>query len=146
VSFDPHVDLAVSAVAVAPSPALSGTTFTVTAGQGARFPNPGTQGYDLVAWALGTMPDPTNAEILRVTGLTGDVFTVAARPYAVTNNGNRAILVGDLVALRLPPTCCKTSKRRCLGRQGLRVRPAIPALRAPVAAPDRLVHRGPRHN
>jgi hypothetical protein len=73
-SFDSHANLAASLVAVAPSPASSGTSLTVTAGQGALFP---AAPFNCIVCPANTMPSTTNAEIVRVTNVAGDVFTIS---------------------------------------------------------------------
>jgi len=89
---DAHKNLAVSAVATAPSPPLSGTTLVVTTGQGTRFP---ATPFNATVWATGFQPDPTNAEIVRVTNITGDTLTISR---AEEGTSARAIVVGDQIA------------------------------------------------
>jgi len=99
VAYDPHANLAITTVAVAPSPALSGTSLTLTADAGgALFPAPGAQGYNVTVWATGTQPIPTNAEIVRVTGKVGNVLTIVRTQEGTSA---RAIVVGDLIAVTI---------------------------------------------
>ena len=53
-AFDAHKNLAISTVVTAPTPATSGTTLTVTAGEGARFPAPP---FNATVWPSTAMPD-----------------------------------------------------------------------------------------
>lgn len=91
--FDTHKNLAVSLVATAPSPATSGLSLAVTATQGARF---GAGPFNATVCPAGTAPDPSNAEIIRVTaGPPGsDTFTIARAQEGTTA---RAIAVGDQI-------------------------------------------------
>lgn len=94
-AFDPHKNLAYSTVAVAPSPAGSGTSLTVATGHGSRFPAPGAQGYSCTVWPIGAIPTPANAEIVRVTAVVGDVLTITR---VEEGTSARTILVGDQFA------------------------------------------------
>jgi hypothetical protein len=91
-AFDAHKNFAVSSVAVAPSPAASGTSLTVATGEGARFPAAPFNGTVCPAQALAT---PANAEIVRVTAIAGDVLTIVRAQEGTTA---RAIAIGDLIA------------------------------------------------
>lgn len=91
-SFDAHKNLAVSAVATAPAPAASGTSLIVTAGQGVLFPTPP---FNCLVWPTGSAASFFNAEIIRVTGVSTDTFTIA-RAQEGTNA--RSIIIGDLIA------------------------------------------------
>jgi hypothetical protein len=88
---DAIANLAYSTVAVAPAPALSGLSLTVAAGQGALFPTPP---FTAVVWPSGLRPLTTNAELVRVTAIVGDVFTLTRQ---AESSGNRAILVTDQI-------------------------------------------------
>jgi hypothetical protein len=77
---------------VAPSPASSGTSLTVTSGQGTRFP---AVPFNATIWATGEIPVPSNAEIVRVTNIAGDVLTITR---AQESTSARSILVGDQIA------------------------------------------------
>jgi hypothetical protein len=90
-TVDAHANLAISTVAVAPSPATSGTSLTVATGHGTRFPAPP---FNATVQAAGALADPTNAEIVRVTAIVGDVLTVVRAQEGTTA---RAIGVGDLL-------------------------------------------------
>ncbi len=56
------------------------TAITLTTGEGAELPNPSGDEYNLVWWDSTLYPDPAddpNFEIIRATGLSGDVLTVS---------------------------------------------------------------------
>lgn len=72
--MDAQANLAIGSVATAPTPGLSGTSLTLTAGHGARFP---AAPFNATVWSVGTLPDPISAEIVRVTAVVGDVLTIA---------------------------------------------------------------------
>ena len=91
-AFDPHLNFAASIVATAPSPATSGTSLVVTAGQGALFPTPP---FNATVWPSGAQPTTTNAEIVRVTGISTDTLTIVR---AQEGSSARAIVVGDQIA------------------------------------------------
>lgn len=89
-------NLAISAVATAPSPATSGTSLTVATGQGSRFPSSGS--FPVVIWPTATNPDPTNAEIALCTAVSGDVLTITR---AQEGTSARTIVVGDQVMMTI---------------------------------------------
>lgn len=92
-------NLAVSAVATAPSPATSGTSVTVTSGHGARFPNPATDGpFPVTIWPASAAPDSSNAEIATCTARSGDVLTIVR---AQEDTSARTVTVGDQVMLAI---------------------------------------------
>jgi hypothetical protein len=90
-AFDSHSNLAYSAVATAPSPATSGTSLVVTAGQGALFPTPP---FNAVVCANGALPITTNSEIVRVTGISTNTLTITR---AQEGTSARTIVVGDQI-------------------------------------------------
>ena len=79
--MDALKNFAYSLVATAPSPATSGTSLVVTAGQGALFP---AAPFDATIWPAGAQPLSTNAEIVRVTAVTTDTFTITRAQYGTT--------------------------------------------------------------
>ena len=81
-----------SLVATAPSPATSGTSLVVTAGQGSYFP---TTPFDATIWPSGSQPTNTNAEIVRVTNVSTDTFTITRAQYGTTA---QSIAVGYQIA------------------------------------------------
>lgn len=91
-TFDAHANMAYSLVVVAPSPASSGTSLTLSSGAGAIFP---TAPFNCTVWPANTGPLLTNAEIVRVTDVTGDVLTIER---AQEGTAARTILVGDQFA------------------------------------------------
>lgn len=90
--MDAFKNFAISEVATAPSPAVSGTSLTVKAGQGSRFP---AVPFNVSIWPKNTLPDPVNAEIVRVTARATDVLTITR---AQEGSAARTIIIGDLVA------------------------------------------------
>lgn len=80
-------DLATSLVTVAPSPANSGTSLTVTTGEGDRFP---AVPFNATVVPEGEFPTIDNAEIVLVTAVTDDVFTIT-RAQGVTTAMNIAV-------------------------------------------------------
>lgn len=96
-AFDSHANFDYSLVATAPSPATSGTSLVVTTGTGTLFP---TVPFNLVVWPPNTQPISTNAEIVRVTNVSTDTFTIVRNTTTENNNSfNRSIGVGDQVAV-----------------------------------------------
>lgn len=89
---DAHANFATSTVAVAPSPATTGTALTVQTGDGALF---SATPFNATVWPVGAQPTKLNAEIVRVTNITGDVVTFTRAQEATTA---RTILVGDQIA------------------------------------------------
>ena len=81
-----------SLVATAPSPATSGTSLVVTAGQGSYFP---ATPFDATIWPSGSQPTNTNAEIVRVTNVSTDTFTITRAQYGTTA---QSIAVGYQIA------------------------------------------------
>ncbi len=91
-SYPNIANLAYSQVAVAPSPATSGTSITVANGQGALFPS---TNFCLTAYPPNSNPLASNAEILFCTSRTGDVFTVTR---AQEGTSSKSILTGWQIA------------------------------------------------
>ena len=79
--MDSLKNFAASLVATAPSPATSGTSLVVTAGQGSYFP---ATPFDATIWPAGSQPSNTNAEIVRVTNVSTDTFTITRAQYGTT--------------------------------------------------------------
>ena len=79
--MDALKNFAYSLVATPPSPATSGTSLVVTAGQGALFP---AAPFDATIWPAGVQPLSTNAEIVRVTAVSTDTFTITRAQYGTT--------------------------------------------------------------
>lgn len=93
-SLNVHKNFADSLVATAPSPATSGTSLVVTAGQGALFPAVPFKAVIFPA-AVGTRPSTTNAEIVSVTAVSTDTFTITR---AQESSAARTVVVGDRIA------------------------------------------------
>lgn len=89
---DAHKNFAYSTVSVAPSPASSGTSLTVGTSEGVLFP---TVPFNATVWPVTQLPTSTNAEIVRVTNIAGDVFTITRTQESTSA---RSILVGDQIA------------------------------------------------
>lgn len=94
-TWDTHKNLSSSTVATVPTPAASGTTLVVV--DGSSFPAPSTP-YNCTVWAANAVPTPTNSEIVRVTALSTNTFTITR-----TQEGSsaRAITTGDNFALTI---------------------------------------------
>jgi len=91
-SFDNHRNFASSTVAVAPSPATSGTSVTVAVGDGAKFP---AAPFNATIWPAGQQPTSSNAEIVRVTAKSTDTFTITRTQESTSA---RSIVSGDQIA------------------------------------------------
>ncbi len=86
-----------STVATAPSPATSGTSLVLHAGDGALFPDPSTDGsFNVTIWPASVQPTSTNAEIARVTARSTDTLTITR---AQEGSSARSVIVGDQIAL-----------------------------------------------
>ena len=93
---DVHKNFAYSTVATAPSPAASGTSLIVAAGQGSYFPTiTGSQSFNATIWPTGSQPTSANAEIVTVTAISTDTFTITR---AQEGTAARTIVVGDQIA------------------------------------------------
>lgn len=91
-TFDAHANFAYGTVLTPPSPATSGTSLTLAAGQGALMP---AAPFNATVWPALVQPTAANAEIVRVTALATDTLTIAR---AQEGSGARTILVGDQLA------------------------------------------------
>ncbi len=87
--FDAHKNFAVSTVAVPPSPAANGVTLELIAGGGALMP---AVPFNAVVFPAGLTPTVSNAEIVRVTAIVGDVLTIVRQQEGSLP---RTILPGD---------------------------------------------------
>lgn len=90
-TFDAHANFAYSTVATAPSPATTGTSLTVQAGDGAKFP---AVPFNATVWPANTQPTTANAEIVRVTNISTDTFTITRTQEGTSA---RSIGVGDQI-------------------------------------------------
>lgn len=94
---DAHKNFAFSTVATAPSPATSGTSLVLASGEGARFPQPSTDGaFNVVICPVGTQPSSANAEIARCTARSTDTLTITRTQEGTSA---RTVIVGDQVFL-----------------------------------------------
>ncbi len=91
-SLDAHKNFAYSTVATAPSPASSGLALSVAAGDGTKFP---AVPFNATVWPAGVQPSTANAEIVRVTLIATDTFTITR---AQESTSARSIVVGDQIA------------------------------------------------
>lgn len=91
-TFDAHKNFAYSTIAVAPIPAASGTSLDVQAGDGVKFP---AVSFNAVVWPTAAQPTVANAEVVRVTVIATDTFTITR-----TQEGSaaRTIVAGDQIA------------------------------------------------
>lgn len=94
-SFDSHKNFAYSAVVAAPNPSDTGVSLTVRAGEGALFPTPP---FNAVGWPADRIPLVSNAEIVRVTAIADDVFTITRHQEGSTAQN---IAVGYQIAASL---------------------------------------------
>lgn len=90
--FDAHKNFAYSTVLTAPSPAASGTSLVVQSGDGAKFP---AVPFNASIWPVSTQPTITNAEIVRVTAISTDTFTITRTQESTSA---RTVVVGDQIA------------------------------------------------
>jgi hypothetical protein len=90
---DNFANLAYGIVSGPPAPVDSGSTLTLEAGNGARFP---AAPFQVTIWPIRQIPDPTNAEIASCTAVAGDTLTLLR---AQQGTAPRRIVVGDQVAL-----------------------------------------------
>jgi hypothetical protein len=93
-AFDAHSNGAYSTVLTAPSPATSGTSLVVQSGDGTRFP---AVPFNATVYPAGAQPlfaNGANAEIVRVTAISTDTFTITR---AQEGTSARSIVVGDQI-------------------------------------------------
>lgn len=76
--FDTHSTLAYSIVATGPG--TSGLSLAVTPGDGAKFAFP----QNATVWPINTLPTKSNAEIVRITGISGDTLTIVRAQEGTT--------------------------------------------------------------
>ena len=90
-----YKNLALSTVATAPSPATTGTSLVLATGEGARFPQPTTDGvFYITAFPVNEYPHLGNAEILKVTARSTDTLTIVREQYGTTA---KTIIVGFVI-------------------------------------------------
>jgi len=89
--MDAHKNFATSLVATAPSPATSGTSLVVTSSEGTRFP---AVPFNATIGPDNTKLTPANSEIVRVTAISTDTFTIVR---AQEGTSARTVVVGDVI-------------------------------------------------
>jgi len=92
IAFDAHKNFAFSTVLTAPSPATSGTSLVVQAADGTKFP---AASFNAFIWPANAQPTTANAEIVRVTAISTDTFTITRAQESTTA---RTVIVGDQIA------------------------------------------------
>ncbi len=104
-SYDTHGNFSYGLVTVAPSPATSGTTLSVSNAIAAVFPTPTTP-YNCTVWPISVQPISSNSEIVRVTakgaadsGGAGNTQLTITRIQESTSA--RSIVVGDQIAMTI---------------------------------------------
>lgn len=86
---DAHKNFAFGHVSIAPVPADTGLSLTLVTGDALKFPTPP---FNATVYPIGTRPNPTNAEIVRVTNIVGDVLTIVRQQEGTSP---RTILASD---------------------------------------------------
>jgi hypothetical protein len=71
--FDKHANFVYSTIATAPSPAISGTNLVIQSGDASNFP---ATPFNATCWPSNVPPILVNAEIVRVTNITGATLTI----------------------------------------------------------------------
>lgn len=89
---DAHKNFAYSTILTAPSPATSGTSLVVQNTDGTKFP---AVPFNATIWPAGFQPTTANAEIVRVTAVSTDTFTITRTQESTSA---RTIVVGDQIA------------------------------------------------
>ena len=103
-----YKNFAYSLVATAPSPADSGLSLVVTAGEGVKFP---AVPFYATIWQAGVMPSATTAEIVLVTTVSTDTFTIARAKDGTTA---RVVVVGDQISAAMNVATVRTFKNPVL--------------------------------
>jgi len=94
-TFDAKKNFSYSVVAVAPSPATSGTSLQVAPGDGAKFP---AVPFNAVIWPVSQQPTTTNAEVVRVTNIATDTLTITRTQES---SSARTVIIGDQIAVNI---------------------------------------------
>lgn len=89
---DSYRNFSYATVLTAPSPATSGTALVLGTGYGALMP---AAPFNAVVWPAGTQPTAANAEVVRVTVMTGDTPTIIR---AQEGSSARTVIAGDQFA------------------------------------------------
>lgn len=110
---DAHANFARSLVVTAPSPATSGTSLVVQAGDGALFP---AVPFNVILFPVGTDPSATTAEIARVTVRSTDTLTITRAQEGTTA---RTVVAGwQIVAGITAKTLTDAESFQMLGHMG----------------------------
>lgn len=109
---DAHKNFATSLVATAPSPATSGTSLVVTGGDGAKFPNPP---FNATIWPVGVQPTTANAEIVRVTAISTDTFTIVRQQESTSA---RTVIIGDQISANITARTLTDAEKPLVGVTG----------------------------
>jgi parallel beta-helix repeat protein len=101
-AFDAKSNFGFGLVAIAPSPATTGTTFSMTNAEAALMPDPSVANYNLTIWQNNKRPMGSNAEIIRVTARGaansgGAGFTQFTITRQQEGTSARTIVSGDFV-------------------------------------------------
>jgi hypothetical protein len=91
-AIDIFRNLAYGGVQLPPVPPTVGTTLTMQTGHSARFPAPP---FTASIWPIGLPADPMNCELVRVTAISGEQWTIVRR---AEGTNSRAIEINDQVA------------------------------------------------
>ena len=95
-TFDSHQNFLATTVVIAPPPSSTVNdvqTLTVTAASGNGFP---ATPFNCVVYGAGIFPTNLNTEVIRVTQIVGDIFTIYR---GQENSSFRSIGTGDIIAL-----------------------------------------------
>lgn len=90
-ALDARKNFAYSTIATAPVTPTAGTSLVVASGDGTKFP---ATPFNAVIWPTGQQPTATNAEIVRVTNISTDTFTITR---AQESSPARTVIVGDQI-------------------------------------------------
>lgn len=109
---DAHKNFATSLVATAPSPAASGTSLVVTAADGAKYPTPP---FNATIWPVGVQPTTANSEIVRVTAISTDTFTIVRQQESTSA---RTVIVGDQISANITAKTLTDAEKVVTGAVG----------------------------
>lgn len=110
--IDPHANFAYSTILTAPSPATSGTSTAVQSGDGLKFP---AVSFNALVWPAGVNPLASNAEIVRVTNIATDTFTIVRTQESTSA---RTIVVGDQIAAGITAKTLQDVERQEIFNKG----------------------------
>ncbi len=91
--YDDHTNLAYSTVAIAPSPATSGTSLSIQNDNADEWPRPP---YNAIVWPVDSQPSKSNGEIIRVTSGTPESASLSIT-RAQEGTTARSIQAGDQI-------------------------------------------------